>query len=65
MHHQMGMATRREATATNILVDVFEAWIEVPKQNSNNPTKKVTIDHISNAHGRLKAMANGSRPKIR
>jgi len=52
-------ATMTNMTATEIRVDVFECV----KHDSNSPMKNNNIDHISNAHGRLKTIAIDSLPK--
>jgi len=60
MHH----ATRATITADIVPVAMRVDVFEMVKQKSSRATENITIDHISNAHGRLKIMASGSRPKI-
>jgi hypothetical protein len=60
MHQPMSVTTRTDMIATKIRVEMFE----ILKQKSNSAMKKITIDHISNAQGRPKIIAIGSRPKI-
>jgi len=48
-----------DITATTMRVEMFE----ILKLNNSRAIESITIDHMSNAHGRLKTIAIDSRPK--
>jgi len=60
MHHTVRTNTRADISP----IDMRVAGFEMIKEESNSAIKKVTIDHMSNAQGRLETMAIGSRPMI-
>jgi hypothetical protein len=79
MHHMMRADTRADMIETEIRVARFEISKQKSNSamkkitilstrerfHEHEPRKKLemTYDHISNAHGRLRIIAIGSRPK--
>jgi hypothetical protein len=79
MHHMMRTTTRADMAETTVRVEVFEILKEKSNNATKNSIilstgekfvnmsslggKRTTYDHISKAHGRLKIIAIGSRPK--
>jgi hypothetical protein len=79
MHHMMRATTRTDMTETEIRVAEFEILKQksnnamkkitilsaVVRFHEREPRKvETTYDHISNAHGRLRIIAIGSRPNV-
>jgi len=80
MQHMMRTTTTTDMTETTVRVEVFEILTQKSNNATKNVTilptgekfvnmsclggKRTAYDHISKAHGRLKIIAIGSRPKI-